>query len=72
MEKPSPKPAKSLVIIAVLIALLSLAWWSRYEVVAASNGERHGAIYLVNRWTGSIKWVHIDEVIEVNQRASTP
>ena len=47
------------------IVLIALAWAFRWEITPITNGEGMGSAYMLNRWTGSMYYVRIDERVEV-------
>ena len=47
------------------IVLIALAWACRWEVTPITNGEGMGSAYMLNRWTGSMYYVKIDERVVV-------
>ncbi len=51
--------ASKLMTLGFVILLVSLGWFFRHAPIAANVGGEgtHGAVYLVNRWTGSVQIV---------------
>lgn len=43
---------------AILAALIALAWAVRWDVTPVQNGGAIGGAYMLNRWTGTVYFMH--------------
>lgn len=52
--------------LAVAVALCS-AWMLRWEIFTQHAGDRNGAIYLLDRWTGTLRILDGIESVQVKE-----
>ena len=45
--------------------VIAVAWAWRWEVTSITDGAGMGSAYMLNRWTGSMYYVKIDERVVV-------
>lgn len=51
--------------LALIVATAAIGWATRWQVVETHTGDRPAAIFLVNRWTGEIRYAQSAGVVEV-------
>ena len=50
-------PVNKIVIFVLVLALIGVSWLFRLDVTPVSHGDRSGAVIMVNRWTGEMRFV---------------
>jgi len=53
-------PIEKTLIAILLFALLAMGWMFRWQVIEVHGGN-YAAAYLVNRWTGEVRYLNHDE-----------
>jgi hypothetical protein len=62
LRKGGSSTEKKALLIAATIALVAIAvtaWMCRYDLVQGS--QRHPVVYRLDRWTGDLTFVYVDE-----------
>ena len=59
-------PIEKTLIAILLFALLALGWMFRWQVIEVHGGN-YAAAYLINRWTGEIRYLNDIESIAVTE-----
>lgn len=60
---------KAVVVSGILLMGIGAAWIGRYELVAAQPGAGPGDVYLLDRWTGHVKFLRNGDIDDVTSRA---
>ena len=53
---------------ALVLVVLTLAWYFRFDFLKIDGGRYSDAVYVVNRWTGTVYLLAGDELIQVKDR----
>jgi hypothetical protein len=58
----------ALLLAAIAVAIAIAAWMLRYQLVPVPAGGEGsvGFVYLLDRWTGEVKWIRSDRSSPVN------
>lgn len=55
------------IVIALLVLSVVLGWVFRWQVVEVHRSDRPSSMYLVNRWTGEMRYVQFEVWMQVEK-----